>query len=90
MHVLGILDLLAAVFMLGGHYGMIKVPLLYTAIYLFAKFALFRDFFSAIDAMAGVYAVYLFFVQDGSGLTWLFMIFFLYKTSVWMFYTLGN
>jgi hypothetical protein len=90
VHILGILDALAAVCLLLGHYGLIHTPLWYAAIYLASKIFFFRDVLSVIDVCAALYAVYLFFAGNGVGLTWLFIIFFLYKTSVWLFYSLAN
>lgn len=90
IHLLSLLDLFSAVIILGGHYGLFGAPLLYVAVYLVVKLIFFRDWMSTIDVAAAGYAVYLFFADGGTGLTWLFMLYFLYKTSVWLFFTLTN
>lgn len=68
---------------------MVKIPLLYVAIYLIVKLFFFRDWLSFIDAAAGIYAIFLFFGL-ASGLTWFFVAYFIYKMCVWLFFTLGN
>jgi hypothetical protein len=90
MHVLALLDLLAAAGILAGHFDLITKPLLYVAVYLLSKLVFFRDWLTMIDAAAAVYAIALIFMDGGNGLTWLFMIWFLYKTSVWFFYTFAS
>lgn len=89
IHVLGVLDLLAAGLLLAGHADLVRVPLLYAAIYLGSKLLLFRDAMSVIDAAAGVYCVLVFFGVH-SGLVWLFLIYYVYKTSVWVLFSLAN
>ena len=89
VHILALLDALSAVFLVLGHFHIVKIPLLYVAIYLFSKLVFFRDWLSFIDAIAGIYALLLFFGL-GSGLTWLFVAYFVYKLAVWLFFTLGN
>jgi len=89
VNVLGLLDLISASIMVGGHFGIFKVPLLYAAIYLLVKLFFWRDTLSFIDAAAGVYCIFLFF-GAASGLTWLFALYFSYKTAVWLFYAMAN
>ncbi len=89
VHLLGLLDLVAGTIMVAGHYHIIKIPLLYAAIYLITKIFFWRDWLSIIDALAALYCVALFFGLT-SGLTWFFVFYFLYKTCVWLFYTLAN
>jgi hypothetical protein len=89
VHLLGLLDLAAVGIMLGGHYALFKIPLFYAAIYLLTKIAFWRDWLSIVDACAAVYCILLFFGL-GSGLTWFFVVYFVYKTSVWLFYTMAN
>jgi hypothetical protein len=90
IHILGLLDLFAAVTLLGGHFGIFHFVLLYTAIYLITKLFFFRNWMSIIDVLAALYAIYLFFAGSGTGITWFFMIWFAYKTAVWLFFTLTN
>lgn len=90
IHLLGLFDLLAAVFLLGGHFGIFRIVLLYVAMYLVIKLVFFRNWMSVIDVLAAVYAIYMFFAGGGTGITWFFMIWFAYKTSVWLFFTLTN
>lgn len=89
VHLLALLDILSAGFLVLGHFHLIRIPLLYVAIYLITKLFFFRDWLSFIDAAAAIYAVFLFF-GFASGLTWLFVFYFAYKTAVWLFFTLGN
>jgi hypothetical protein len=89
VHVLGLLDVLAAGTLVAGHVGLWKIPLLYAAVYLGCKLFLFRDALSIIDAAAAVFCVLVFFGLH-SGLVWVFLIFYAYKTSVWLFYTLAS
>jgi hypothetical protein len=89
VHLLGLLDLLGAISLVLGHYGVIHFVMLYTAVYFFAKLAFFHDWLSWIDTAAGIYAVFLFF-GAASSLTWFFVAYFLYKTSVWLFYALSH
>jgi hypothetical protein len=89
VHLLGLLDLAAAGVMIGGHYGIIKIPLLYAAIYLITKIFFWRDWLSIVDACAALYCIFLFFGL-ASGLTWFFAFYFGYKTAVWLFYTMAN
>jgi hypothetical protein len=90
MHVLALLDLLSAAAILAGHFDLIAKPLLYVAVYLLSKLIFFRDWLTIIDALAALYAIALIFMDYGNGLTWIFMVWFLYKTSVWFFYTFAN
>ena len=90
IHLLGLLDALAAVVLFLGHYDLVGIPLLYAAIYLATKIFFFRDFLSLMDLLAALYAVYLYFSADGSTLTWLFLGFFAYKTSIWLFYSFAD
>lgn len=89
IHVLGVLDVLATGVLFGGHVGLWKVPLVYAAVYLGSKLFLFRDALSVIDAVAAIYCILVFFGLH-SGLVWVFLIFYLYKTSVWVFFSLAN
>ena len=86
VHLLALLDILAAGTILGGHLHLFRVPLLYAAIYFVTKLFFFRDILSIIDACAALYCVFIFFGVVSSGLTWFFMLYFLYKTSIWVFY----
>jgi len=88
-HLLTILDTVAAFSLVLGHYGLVKIPLLYFAIYLAGKLIFWRDFFSIVDAIAAIYFVFVFF-GHASGLTWLFVVYFLYKFSVGLFAALGR
>lgn len=88
-HLLSILDIVAAFIMIGGHFGLLKIPLLYCAIYLAGKLIFWRDFFSIVDALAAIYLVFVFF-GHASALTWVFSFYFLYKFSVWLFSALGS
>ena len=89
VHILGLLDLAAAAIMIGGHYSLFKIPLFYAAIYLGVKVFFWRDWLSIVDAAAAIYCVLLFF-GFASGLTWFFMVYFLYKASVWLFFTMSH
>jgi hypothetical protein len=88
-HLLSILDLLAAGVMVGGHFGLWRVPLLYVALYLAGKLVFWRDALSVIDAIVAVYLVFVFFGHP-SVLTWVFLAYFLYKISNWFFMSFGN
>lgn len=88
-YILSLLDILAAGTIILGHFGLAKIPLLYSALYLFTKLFFFRDLLTWIDAAAGVYCVFLFF-GFASELTWIFIGFFAYKTAMWIFYTLSH
>jgi hypothetical protein len=90
IHLLAFLDALAALALIGGHYGLIRIPLLYAAIYLCVKIFFFRDILSIIDFAAGLYAIVLLFLGHGVGLTWLFVFWFIYKTMVWAFYSIAS
>jgi hypothetical protein len=90
VHLLSLLDLFAALAIFGGHFGIVHMLLLYAAIYLLAKLFFFRDALSIIDTAAALYALYMFFAGHGNGLTWLFLIYFMYKTSVWLFFSLTH
>jgi hypothetical protein len=90
VHLLSLFDALAAVVIFLGHFGLVHTPLLYAALYLIVKLFFFRDVLSIIDTAAALYAVYLYFTGAGVGITWLFMIFFGYKVSVWLFYTFAE
>jgi len=89
VHLLGLLDLAAASIMLAGHYGAFKIPLVYAAIYLVTKVFFFRDWLSIMDALAALYCLLILFGLH-SGFVWFFMIYFLYKTSIWLFFTMAN
>jgi hypothetical protein len=89
VHLLGILDLAAASIMVAGHYELLKIPLIYAAIFLLTKLFFWRDWLSFMDAFAGVYCLFIFFGAS-SGFVWFFVVYFVYKTSVWLFYTMAN
>ena len=89
VHVLGLLDALAGIMLIAGHYGAFKIPLLYVAVYLLVKLFFWRDWLSFIDAAAGIHAIFVFF-GAASALTWFFAFYFAYKTAVWLFFAMAN
>jgi hypothetical protein len=89
LYLLTFLDVVAAGILVLGHFGVLKIPLLYVALYLAGKLLFWRDFFSIVDALAAVYFVFVFF-GHASTLTWLFLVYFLYKFSTWLFGSLAN
>jgi hypothetical protein len=88
-HLLSLLDMLSGVILLGGHFELFKIPVLYAALYLGGKILFWRDFFSFVDLAAAAYFVFVFFGHE-SALTWVFFIYFLYKFSVWLFSSMGR
>ena len=86
---LALLDLVSAGLLVAGHYGLVRIPLLYVTVYLVAKLFFYRDWLTWIDAAAGVYALFVLFGVHNA-LTWVFVGFFLYKTLTWLFYTLSG
>ena len=86
---MAVLDLLSAGFIVLGHFHLVHLPLIAVAVYLAAKLFFFRDWLSFMDAAAAVYTLFLFF-GFASGLTWLFVLYFAYKTSVWLFFAFAN
>ena len=89
-HILAILDILSVIILLLGQYGLTRIPLLYAAVYLLSKLFFFRDVLTFIDAGVALYFLYVFFVQHGTGLTWLVVIYFAYKTITWLFYSFAT
>jgi hypothetical protein len=87
-HILSLLDAVAGLVLIGGHFALWKTPLLYVALYLCGKIVFWRDPFSIMDFAVGVYAVFVYFGHAGF-LTWLFVAYFLYKLSVWMYTAFG-
>ncbi len=89
-HILALLDIFSVVVLLFGHYGIMRLPLIYAAVYLVSKLFFYRDVLTFIDAIIALYFLYVFFVQHGTGLTWLIILYFIYKTIIWMFYSFAN
>jgi hypothetical protein len=89
VHLLTLLDLLTAGIMVLGHFDVIRVPLLYGALYLIAKLAVWRDVLSIIDAVMGVYLI-LIFLGYASLLTWVFLAYVIYKVASFLAYAMGH
>ena len=85
VHILAILDMLNTNIIVLGHYHIVNLPLITITIYLDVKLFFFRDWLSFVDAAAAIYCLLLFFGLS-SGLTWLFVLYFAYKTGVWLFF----
>ncbi len=86
---LSFLDMVAAATLIGGHYEFFRVPLLYMALYLVGKLIFWQDAFTIIDAIAAIYFVFVFF-GHASALTWIFVVWFVYKFSIWLFSAMGH
>lgn len=89
-HVLSVLDAIVAIIMVAGHFELVRIPLLYAAIYLAGKLFFWRDFFSIVDAAIGVYLFFFVFFGHASVLTWVFLVWFLYKISIWLFSSMSH
>lgn len=89
-HVLALLDIVCVILLVFGHYGLMRLPLLYAALYLVSKLLFYRDILTIIDAALALYFLYVFFAGHGTALTWLIAIYFAYKSMVWMFYSFAS
>ncbi len=78
--ILSVLDLLAAAMMVLGHLGFFAVPVAMAGIYLALKIIFWRDLFSIIDCVAGVYCGFVALGHRGV-LTWIFLVYFVYKAA---------
>ncbi len=87
--ILSILDLVGAAIMVLGHYQIIAIPVAMAGIYLCLKLIFWRDVFTILDACAGVYLGFVAFGHSGF-LTWVFLVYFLYKGATGALFTMST
>jgi hypothetical protein len=76
--ILSVIDLIAAGILVLGHFGVLTIPVAMAGVYLTVKIVFWRDIFTIIDFAAGVYCGFVALGHSGV-LTWLFLVYFVYK-----------